>query len=202
MAIQDDRYDLVISNGRVIDPESGLDAVRNVGITGGAVKAVADGPLPGHETVDATGLVVCPGFIDLHSHGQDDENYRLQAMDGVTSALELEVGTDDLDRWYAEREGTALINYGASVGHIPVRRAVMRDPGDFLPIGDAARRPASAAEIAEMTRMVRRGLERGALAVGFGIMYTRRPPAGRCWRCSAWPASSAPRATCTCAATA
>ena len=172
MANPNDLYDIVISGGRVMDPESGMDAVRNVGIVGSTVGAITDGPLQGRSTIDAGGLVVAPGFIDMHSHGQDDENYRVQALDGVTTALELELGTDDVDRWYDDREGKAVINYGASVGHIPVRMAVMRDPGDMLPVGDAAHRRATDAEIAEMKGSMVRGLERGALAVGFGVMYT------------------------------
>ena len=165
-------YDLVILNGRVIDPESKLDAVRNLGITGGKIRSISASPLRGRNTIDAAGLVVAPGFIDLHSHGQDEENYRFKAMDGVTTALELEVGAGDIDRWYAEREGKALINYGVSIGHIPTRMAVMRDPGNFLPSGDAAHKAASAAEIAQIRERVEQGLKRGALAVGFGINYT------------------------------
>src|SRR5262245_51933214 len=83
-------YDLVILNGRVMDPESKLDAVRNIGITGGSIRAISAKNLKGKSTIDAKGLVVAPGFIDLHSHGQDDVNYRFKAMDGVTTALELE----------------------------------------------------------------------------------------------------------------
>ena len=93
-------YDLVIRGGRVIDPESKLDAVRNIGITDGKVRAVSASPLSGRSTIDAAGLVVAPGFIDLHSHGQDAENYRYKAMDGVTTALELEIGVGDIDAWY------------------------------------------------------------------------------------------------------
>ena len=141
-------YDIVISGGRVMDPESGLDAVRNVGISEGVIRELRDSPIEGHETIDATGLVVAPGFIDLHSHGQDAENYRVQALDGVTTALELEAGAGDIDAWYGQREGNALINFGASAGHIPARIEVMHDPGDFLPIADAANRAASEAEIA------------------------------------------------------
>jgi N-acyl-D-glutamate deacylase len=88
-------YDIVIQNGRVIDPESGLDAVRSVGIRGATIAAVSRTPLHGKQVIDARGLVVAPGFIDLHVHGQNDENYRLYAMDGVTTALELEVGVGD-----------------------------------------------------------------------------------------------------------
>jgi N-acyl-D-aspartate/D-glutamate deacylase len=165
-------YDLVILNSRVIDPESGLDAIRNIGINNGIIQGISEKSLRGRTTVLATGLVVSPGFIDLHSHGQDQENYRFKAMDGVTTALELEVGTGDVDHWYAEREAKALINYGASVGHIPARIAVMHDPGVFLPSGDGAHKAASDAEIEEMKRRIEQGLKQGALGVGFGINYT------------------------------
>src|SRR5262249_22637827 len=145
-----DVYDLVILNGRVIDPESKTDAVRNLGISNGKIKTVSRAQLNGRDTIDARGLVVSPGFIDLHQHGQTEENFRFKAMDGVTSALELEVGTGDVDRWYAEREGKSLINYGVSAGHLAARMAAMKDPVMFLPTGEAARRAATDAEIAEM----------------------------------------------------
>jgi N-acyl-D-aspartate/D-glutamate deacylase len=164
-------YDVVILNGRVIDPESRLDAVRNVGIAGGTVKAITTARLSGRTVIDAKGLVVSPGFIDLHQHGQDEENYRFKAMDGVTTALELEIGTGDVDRWYAERQGKTLINYGVSVGHLAARMAAMREPIEFVPSGQAARRAATDAEIAEMKMQLERGLQRGAIAVGFGIQY-------------------------------
>src|SRR5215467_5762639 len=98
-------YDIVIASGRVVDPESGLNAIRNIGISNGRIQAISEKSLKGRTTIQAIGLVVAPGFIDLHSHGQDEENYRLKAMDGVTTALELEVGTADVDRWYEAREG-------------------------------------------------------------------------------------------------
>src|SRR5258707_15449124 len=157
-------YDVVIANGRVMDPESGLDAVRNVGIRGGKIALISTAPLEGKQTIDARSLVVSPGFIDLHQHGQDAENYAAKAADGVTTALELEVGVADVDGWYSEREGKALINYGASVGHIPVRMAVMHDPGGLLPSGDAAHRDATTAEMEENNAMVEKGLKRGALS--------------------------------------
>ena len=157
----------------MIDPESGLDALRNLGISEGKILAVTEAPVQGREAIEATGLVVAPGFIDLHSHGQDVENYEMQARDGVTTALELEVGVGDIDGWYEEREGNAAINFGASVGHIPARMQVMNDPGEFLPSGDAAHRAATDEEVAAIKSIVRRGLERGALAVGLGIDYTK-----------------------------
>jgi N-acyl-D-aspartate/D-glutamate deacylase len=165
-------YDLVILNGRVIDPESKTDTVRNLGITNGKIKTISRNQLNGRNTIDARGLVVSPGFIDLHQHGQDEENFRFKAMDGVTSALELEVGTGDVDRWYAQREGKSLINYGVSVGHLAARMAAMKEPVTFLPTGEAAKRAATDAEIADMKQRIEQGLKRGAVAVGFGIQYT------------------------------
>src|SRR5579859_2038775 len=126
-------YDRVILGGRVMDPETGLDAIRNVGIHQGQIAAVTTDDIRGRDTIDARGLVVAPGFIDLHSHGQDAANYALKAADGCTTALELEVGAADIDAWYASREGKSLIHFGTSVGHIPVRMAVMGDPPGFLP---------------------------------------------------------------------
>jgi N-acyl-D-aspartate/D-glutamate deacylase len=165
-------YELVIANGRVMDPESGLDAPRNVGISGGKIRAISTEALHGKTTMDAKGLVVAPGFIDLHQHGQEPRNYQFKAHDGVTTSLELEVGTDEIDKWYAEREGKTLINFGVSIGHIPVRMKVMHDPGDFLPSGDAAHREATPEELEQIEKYIEKGLQRGALAVGMGINYT------------------------------
>ncbi len=68
MAAKNTEYELVITGGRVMDPESGLDAVRNVGVTGGKISIITDQAIQGKETIDAKGLVVSPGFIDMHSH--------------------------------------------------------------------------------------------------------------------------------------
>jgi N-acyl-D-aspartate/D-glutamate deacylase len=167
-------YDLVILGGRVMDPETGLDAVRNVGVSDGRIAAVSAEPLRGRTTLDARGLVVAPGFIDLHAHGQNDENDALRAADGVTTALELEIGTGDVDRFYAERAGRALVNFGASVGHVPVRMSVLGDSPAFLPpaTARAATQPATEAQLDAIRAGIRAGLDRGALAVGMGIQYT------------------------------
>jgi N-acyl-D-aspartate/D-glutamate deacylase len=165
-------YDVVILNGRVMDPESSLDALRNVGIRDGKIETISSGSLRGRTTIDARGLVVSPGFIDLHQHGQDAENDAVKIADGVTTALELEVGVGDVDAWYAARGKNALINFGASVGHIPVRKAVMHDIGGLLPNGVAAYRPASAEELQQIEAGIEKGLKRGALAVGLGRGYT------------------------------
>jgi len=165
-------YDIVLRNGRVLDPASGLDAVRNVAITGRKIAALSTDPLRGRTEIDATGLVVAPGFIDLHSHGQTPENYRFKAMDGVTTALELEVGVSPLGDWYKAREGKSLIHFGASAGHIPARMTVMKDSGTLLPRDAAMNRAATADEQRAIEAAVRRDLDEGGLGMGMGITYT------------------------------
>jgi N-acyl-D-aspartate/D-glutamate deacylase len=166
-------YDLVIANGRVMDPESRLDAVRHVGITDGKIEAVSATPLAGSRVIDVSRHVVAPGFIDLHEHGQQEESYRMMVRDGVTSAFELEVGTGDVAGWYAAREGGQVVNYGVSIGHIPVRMKVLGDPGKgLLPAGIGGSGSATDAQMAEMEALLRDGLAEGAVAMGFGSAYT------------------------------
>jgi len=142
LTTQTEQFDLVLAGGRVLDPETALDATRNVGIREGRIAAVTVEPLVARETLDVHGLVVAPGFIDLHAHGQDSESYRYYAHDGVTTALELEIGTYPVTSWYAAREGRSLINYGVSVGHVGARRALITHD-ESLPgaaaIGDKSR---------------------------------------------------------------
>src|SRR5947208_15900032 len=129
VALQAQDFDVVIANGRVMDPATNLDAVRHIGVRAGKIAAVSASPLRGRMTIDAKGLVVSPGFIDLHSHGQTPENYRFKARDGVTTALALEVGVHPVAGWYSQREGHSLINFGATSGDIPARIAEMHDSG-------------------------------------------------------------------------
>jgi len=109
-------YDLVLSGGRVIDPETGFDAVRNIGIVEDRIAAITEASLEGAEVLDATGMIVAPGFIDLHAHGQQLPAAWVQAFDGVTTGLELESGLLPISRFYDKvaAEGRP-INYGASV---------------------------------------------------------------------------------------
>jgi N-acyl-D-aspartate/D-glutamate deacylase len=155
----------------VLDPATNLDAVRNIGIRAGKIAAISATPLTARTTVDAKGLTVTPGFIDLHSHGQTPENYRFKARDGVTTALELEVGVHPIRGWYAQREGRSLINYGASSGDIPSRIAVMHDSGTLLPRDRAVERAATPQEFREILDRVAGGLDEGAPGIGLGIAY-------------------------------
>lgn len=165
-------YDLVIVNGRVMDPSSGLDAARNVGIVDGVIRAIADQPLRGRDTIDAREMVVAPGFIDLHQHAQDTAGYRVEVLDGTTTALELEGGTVDIDRWYEQRAGKSIINHGVSIGHDQIRMLVMHDPGKSTPIGPAKHRASTPEELTEILAAIDGGLRRGAVAVGMTIEFT------------------------------
>lgn len=107
-------YDLVLSGGRVIDPETKLDAIRNIGIINNRIAQITTEPLKGKQEINVSGLVVAPGFIDPHVHGLGNREQEYQLHDGVTTALELEIGVPFLKEWYASRESKALINYGAS----------------------------------------------------------------------------------------
>ena len=93
-------YDVVLAGGRVVDPEKRLDKTLNVGITGGRIAAISSEPLRGAKMIDAAGLVVAPGFIDLHAHGQHLPAAWMQAFDGVTTALELESGLLPISTFY------------------------------------------------------------------------------------------------------
>src|SRR3989449_7990963 len=165
-------YDRVILGGHVMDPASRLDAVRNIGLSRGRIAVITTQAIRGRDTVDARGLVVAPGFIDLHAHGQTPETYRFYSLDGVTTALELELGTSDVDAWYRERSAGERINYGVSIGHIKVRMSVMHDAGTWMPVGDGAYRPASPAQIAEIAKRIEIGLAQGAVCIGAGFPYT------------------------------
>jgi N-acyl-D-aspartate/D-glutamate deacylase len=170
-------YDLVVANGRVVDPESGLDGVRHVGITGGKIAVVSETPLQGTRVIDASRHVVAPGFIDLHEHGQQEESYRMMVRDGVTSAFELEVGTGDVAQWYQAREGGQIVNYGVSIGHIPARMKVLGDPGTgLLPAGIGGSGSATDAQMTAMEAILREGIAQGAVAMGFGSAYTPGAP--------------------------
>lgn len=190
-----DSFDLVLANGRVMDPESGLDAIRQVGIRDGAVAAISEAPLAGGEVLDVAGLVVAPGFIDLHQHGQNPESHAFHVRDGVTTALDLEAGAWPVAPFYAEREGRTPLHFGVAVGHIPARvklkhgfeighrpttagrerglRGALRRLAErvYRPMG-YARDAATPEEIERLLALLAEGLEEGALGIGMGLDYT------------------------------
>ena len=179
------QYDLVIEGGRVMDPESGLDAVRNVGISSGKIARISVDPLAGKRVLSAKGLIVAPGFIDLHQHGQDNDSGRVKAFDGVTTALELEIGAPDVASFLQQKNGHSLINYGSAASHVAARAFVFGAPlppevidshagiPEILPkSGPATNQPATPQQIEAIRQRLNTELDAGALAIGMGIQYT------------------------------
>ncbi len=165
-------YDVVIANGRVVDPASKRDAVLNVGIADGKIAAISRAALTGKRTIDATGLVVSPGFIDLHEHVNDDATFGHQVRDGVTSAFEMEAGTHDVAAWYRARGEAQRINFGVAIGHMQVRIQAFGGQTGLTPSGPAAHSPATPAQRDLINKLLEQGLAEGALGVGAGFAYT------------------------------
>ncbi len=184
-------YDVVILNGRVMDPETGFDQLANVGISNGWITAITDEEISGNETIDATGHVVAPGFIDLEQHGLDPWGIKVNLRDGVTTQMDFEVGAANIDEWYEARKGVTQANYGTVVGQEFARMRV--HDGLVLEGGDIDFRnffalraksvedgiegwssvPSNREQMNEITAQLDEGLRLGALGVGSTIGYAR-----------------------------
>ena len=169
-------YDLVIVGGRVMDPETGLDAIRNVGITRGTIARISSESLNGKRTLDARGLVVAPGFIDLHQHAQDEASSRLKALDGVTSGLEMEIGVPDVGAFLLRKDHHSLIHYGSTASHPAARARAFGTPIDdpFLvaPSGPSTNEASTPAQSQAIRQRLEDEIRAGALGIGMGIQYT------------------------------
>jgi N-acyl-D-aspartate/D-glutamate deacylase len=174
-------FDLAINNGRVMDPETGLDAIRNVGVKDGKIAIITDKAIQGVEVIDATGLVVAPGFIDGHCHAANDA-YAVKCglRDGKTTQLDLEMGAWPVDRWYSRLEGRSQSNYGATVGHFGVRDDVFSNitytSGNMLLETYKTKHQwsvhkASPDELKKILEKIEQGIKEGALGIGTPIGY-------------------------------
>ena len=182
----------MLIGGRVIDPESGLDAIRNVGIAQGSIAAISTEPMQGSTTIDASGLIVSPGFINVHSHSWTPLGQEFELRDGVTTALELEAGAYPVTKFgtYAPIAiaDKARINFGASVGHAWIRSAILE--GDKALSGademvsraiaeggagdmerPAFRAPLSPQQREELREHLETGLDEGGLGIGMLLDY-------------------------------
>jgi len=170
------QYDIVLEGGRVMDPETNLDAVRNVGIRGGKIARISSEPLSGGRVIKVHGLVVAPGFIDLHQHGQDLASQRVKAFDGVTTALEMEIGVPDVAQFMKSKEGHSLIHFGTTASHVAARSLIFVTPlpeGTILPkSGPATDQLATPQQIERIEQRLRDQFDAGALGLGMGIQYT------------------------------
>jgi len=187
-----EQYDLVITGGRVMDPETQYDAVANVGIRNGRIIAITQETIHGSAAIDARGLVVAPGFIDTHFHALDGLSVRLAARDGVTTGMDLELGAYNVAQWYAEKENRWPLNYGTTASQ-EVTRMLVHDPEIKIegPV-DATRvfelraesekdgvigwseTRSSLEQMNQVTAMLDEQLRLGALGVGSTVGYARR----------------------------
>jgi N-acyl-D-glutamate deacylase len=182
-----DGYDLVILNGRVMDPESGLDAKRNVGVKDGKITALTEQAITGKESIDASGHVVAPGFIDGHFHNVVVPFGRKLALrDGVTTPLELEVGVLPVDKWYASMEGKSATNYGATASIMSAREFTFNpkfksETGTSLydlensklsgATMDWSTSVATDEQLEQILAKVEEGVKQGALGIGAPVGY-------------------------------
>lgn len=174
------RCDVVFTGARVIDPESGLDGIRDVGVTGRLITEVSSVPVAAVRTVDASGCVLAPGFIDLHSHAQTRPGALLQALDGVTTALELELGTVSTSAVLssAEQEGRP-INYGYSASWQLTRMRLFDNAEPDEPFAMAIanqnhpnwRLPASSRDVARLLDALESEVADGAIGIGVLLGY-------------------------------
>lgn len=187
--------DTLFVGGRVIDPETELDGIRNVGIRDGVITYVGAGVPPADVVVNASGLVIAPGFIDLHSHAQSPTGLLLQAMDGVTTALDLEGGALPVALVYARAEAEGRpINFGYSSSWALARMHVLdgvaipdADSSDPLPEpvrifednqnGARWNTLASDREVSAILDRVEQGVHEGG--IGIGVLLGYSPQSGR-----------------------
>jgi N-acyl-D-glutamate deacylase len=188
-------YDVVINNGRVMDPETNFDGVRNVGIKDGKIVVITKDAIKGKETINAKGHVVAPGFIEGHQHATDPFSRKVFLRDGLTTQMDFEAGAGDIAKWYAEAEGKTQSNYGmvvlatlarVSVLDGPEIAALGNDMGGLFAhtVGAAAkkaqqegRKPGWSSTLPNKEQMtqimgyVDEGLRQGALGVGIPVGY-------------------------------
>ena len=173
-------FDTVIEGGRVMDPETNFDAIANIGIRRGKIKRITNQPLKGKRRIDANGLVVAPGFIDIHSHTPTRLGEHLSILDGITTQLDLEAGSYPPTEYGYQFKGGAQLHYGSSVGHFAIRGLVMDDSTQsyffsedgFISLsGGMWRQAASPEQVEEMRKHLRHGLELGGLGIGVLLDY-------------------------------
>lgn len=176
-------FDIVIRGGRVMDPETKFDAIADVGILGDRIAAIGADLGAGRSEIDAKGKIVAPGFIDIHAHGQSIPADRMQAFDGVTTSLELEVGVMPVAPWYdMQAEQGRVLNYGTAAAWILARKAViigmnLSAGAPLEMMGAGANDPrwvndvATDDQVGRIVDMIREGILEGAIGIGIPNAY-------------------------------
>jgi hypothetical protein len=188
MDVPAESFDIVITNGRVMDPECGFDGVRNVGIKGDRIAVITKNEISGGRKISAEGLVVAPGFINTHSHSFAPFEQRIMALDGTTTILDIELGAADVKLFYDKYQNNSLLNFGTGVAHESVRMVVLDglDAADVSDSTDALKSRALAQaddraqwaldvptpeQHAEILRLFEQGMLDGAVSVNSTVGY-------------------------------
>lgn len=185
-------FDVVILNGRVMDPETGFDQIANVGISDGWITKITTDAIEGAETIDATGHVVGPGFIDVEQHGLGPWGIKVNLRDGVTTQMDFELGALNIGEWYAAREGNTQANFGTVISQEYARMRVhdgmaLEGPNVSMPLTLSVHRAEAAEDgvdgwsvtrsnleqMNQITAILDEGLRQGALGIGSTIGYAR-----------------------------
>ena len=159
----DHLYDVVIRNGRVIDPASGFDGLVDVGIDGSRVTALLPATLDGRQVIDATGLVVAPGFIDILSYEPNPFGAWLKVADGVTTNLAMHGVSGTAEQFFGQFEGQSPVHFGGAFHH-----HYMRSYG----VGLGIEQGADGRNLERLVDMARTGMENGFAGVAFSPEYS------------------------------
>ena len=184
-------YDIVILNGRVMDPETKFDGVRNVGIKNGKIVTITDKPIRGKEVVNAKNHVVAPGFIDTHTHASNKFTIKMSMMDGVTTGLDCELGALNIAAWYKREKGKWPMNYGQCASQELARMMVhdgldLAEPVDATDVFKLRARAAkedgiegwsvsvsTLEQINQISKILDENLRQGALGLGSTVGYAK-----------------------------
>ena len=161
--------DLLIRNGKIIDGTGNSWFYGDVSVKDGKILAVGKQlNIAAAKTIDATGLIVCPGFIDVHTHLEGDETKDPKAtnfiMDGVTTCITGNCGASNIDigKYLAWIDSLKLsINVATLIGHNDVRKTIM----------GTANRDATPRELEEMKNVVDKAMRDGAVGLSTGLIY-------------------------------
>lgn len=185
-------FDVVILNGRVMDPETNYDEVSNVGIKDGRIKQITKKKIEGKEIIDASGHVVAPGFIDTEQHGLTDWGIKVNLRDGVTTQMDFEAGALNINEWYKKREGNLQANFGTTVSQEFARMRIhdglkLEGPDVSMPnffkframaqedgVNGWSVTPSNVDQMNKITKILDEGLRQGAVGVGSTIGYAQK----------------------------
>ncbi len=157
-------FDTVIENGRVMDPETGYDQVASVGIGDQQITSISTDPLSGRETIDAAGLVVAPGFIDLLSYEPNEYGIWYKVADGVTTNLGMHGVNARAAEFFPIYEGRTPCHYGGAFDNPYLRNTQ---------VGLSITETAQPYQIDQLTDLARAELSDGGwLGIDFEPEYT------------------------------